>query len=73
MTNAFLGLSFSRTLLGLAIILLSLAPACGTADPTAPVSAPTAGNPLSASVGDGKGITPILATTVLRTGTQRVS
>ena len=73
MTNAFLGLSFSRTLLGLAIILLSLAPACGTADPTAPVSAPTAGNPLSTSVGDGKGITPILATTVLRTGTQRVS
>jgi hypothetical protein len=73
MTSAFLGFSFSRTLLGLSVLLLSLMLACSTAASPIPTSAPTDGQVPGTSVGDREGITPILATTVLRTGTQRVS
>jgi hypothetical protein len=73
MTRAFLGFSFSRTILGLTVLLLSLMLACGTAAPPTPTSSPIVGHPPGASVGNKEGITPILATTVLRTGTQRVS
>jgi hypothetical protein len=73
MTSAFRGSSSPRILLGLAVLLLSLLLACGAPASPALTSAPTAGPPPGSAVGNQDGLTPILATTVLRTGTQRVS
>ena len=73
MTSVFRGYAFAKILLAVALLLLSLALACGTAAAPAPTSPPTSGQPPGVSVNAGDGITPILATTVLRTGSQRVS
>jgi hypothetical protein len=73
MTGVFHGYAFVKTWLAVALLLLSLMLACGTAAAPARTSPQTAGQPPGPLAIAEDAITPILATTVLRTGTQRVS
>jgi hypothetical protein len=73
MTGILGCLSFRRILPTLAALAASLAVACGpAAAPTLTPAPAGVGAPPTAS-GDDNGLTPILATTVLRVGAQRVS
>jgi hypothetical protein len=66
-------LSFHRVLPTLAMLMASLALACGTAATPAPPLAPAGVAPLPTASGDDNALSPILATTILRVGTQRLS
>ena len=69
MSTVFRSFSLRKALSTLAMLVVSLSLACGTAATATP--SPVHPSP---ALGDSEGgISPILATTVLRTGTQRVS
>jgi hypothetical protein len=63
----------TASLAALLLLLLLQTAACGTASPPLPPGPPTPAQETWTAGGDQDGISPILATTLLRTGPQRVS